>query len=78
MRRLTAHRVVLRVLEHRRGALPVELKLDDRAGRLQGVAQLACTDRERQRIAAAPVQDAGNETLPAEAARGARAFDVAG
>jgi hypothetical protein len=42
------------------------------------VTQLARIDREGQRIAAAPVQDAGHETLATEAARGARAFDVAG
>ncbi len=78
VRRLTAHRVVLRVLEHRRGALPVELELDDRAGRLQGVTQLARIDRERQRIAAASVQDAGHEALSPQTTGRPRAFDGAG
>jgi hypothetical protein len=76
--RLTAHRVMLGVLEHGRRALAVQRELDDGARRLQRVPQVARVHGERERIAAAAVEDAGDETFATQAAGRPRALDVAG
>ena len=69
MERRPAHRVHLLVLEDRGGALAVEREFDHRAGGVQRMPELALGDLERDRLAAAPVQDSGHEALAAQAAR---------
>ena len=79
MHGLAAHRVALEVLdEHRRARAAVDRDLEDRAGVRQRVAQDARVDGEVLRLAVAAVDDAGDEALAAQAARGARALRVAG
>ena len=57
------------------GLAAVDGEVEDRAGVRERDAQDARVDREGQRLVAAAVDDAGDEALAAQAARGARPFD---
>ena len=77
--RLAAHRVVLDVLDdHRGGLAAVDGEVEDRARVRERRAQDARVDREGLRLVAAAVDDAGDETLAAQPAGGARPLDGAG
>ncbi len=72
-------RVTLVVLQHdRRLRCALERERHDRSAVREREAQLACVDLEGKRLAFAAVDDAGDEALAAEAARGTRSLDGAG
>ena len=76
--RLAAHRVVLDVLDDHRGRRgAVDREVEHGAGVRERGAQRERIDRERQRLVAAAVDDAGHEALLAQATRRARALDGA-
>ncbi len=79
VRGLAAHRVMLHILDQdvaRRAA--VYGHLDHLGGMGELVAEDARVDREVLGLLAAAIDDAGNETVTAEAARRARALRITG
>jgi len=66
------------VLDDDRGpGRPVDLELEHRARVLEREPQRPIVDLERDRVLAAPVDDARNVPVAAQAARGARPVGVA-
>ena len=75
---LTAHRVVLLLLDHDRDRLgAVDLEVEQRVALREQDAEVAGGDLEGAGLAALAVDDAGNEALPAQASGRPRAEVVA-